>query len=111
MDHEKHPAMARGDQVRPRTVNATLQAWIAAHYNNDCAFALALVAGVVAVVIVILALIGVEARAVSFDRAAALAAMSLGYGVVQLDVTIVNTALNSIGASLGGGVSSRGRRS
>jgi DHA2 family methylenomycin A resistance protein-like MFS transporter len=34
-----------------------------------------------------------------------LAAMSLGYGIVQLDVTIVNTALGSIGASLGGGVS------
>src|SRR5215470_4921720 len=33
-----------------------------------------------------------------------LAAMSLGYGVVQLDVTIVNTALHAIGASLGGGV-------
>jgi DHA2 family methylenomycin A resistance protein-like MFS transporter len=33
-----------------------------------------------------------------------LAAMNLGYGVVQLDVTIVNTALNNIGASLGGGV-------
>src|SRR5258708_38456520 len=33
-----------------------------------------------------------------------LAAMSLGYGVVQLDVTIVNTALNSIGTSVGGGV-------
>src|ERR1700716_1480626 len=33
-----------------------------------------------------------------------LAAMSLGYGVVQLDVTIVNTALTSIGSSLGGGV-------
>ncbi len=31
--------------------------------------------------------------------------MSLGYGVVQLDVTIVNTALNSIGTALGGGVS------
>lgn len=31
--------------------------------------------------------------------------MSLGYAVVQLDVTIVNTALNSIGASLGGGLS------
>ncbi len=30
--------------------------------------------------------------------------MSLGYGVVQLDVTIVNTALSSIGNSLGGGV-------
>ena len=34
-----------------------------------------------------------------------LAAISLGYGVVQLDVTIVNTALNGIGTSLGGGVS------
>ncbi|MBV8443711.1 MAG: MFS transporter, partial [Hyphomicrobiales bacterium] len=34
-----------------------------------------------------------------------LAAMSLGFGVVQLDVTIVNTALSSIGASLGGGLS------
>ncbi len=31
--------------------------------------------------------------------------MSLGFGVVQLDVTIVNTALSSIGRSLGGGVS------
>jgi DHA2 family methylenomycin A resistance protein-like MFS transporter len=34
-----------------------------------------------------------------------LLAMSLGYGVVQLDVTIVNTALDRIGSSLGGGVS------
>ena len=34
-----------------------------------------------------------------------LAGMSLGYGVVQLDLTIVNTALNAIGLSLGGGVS------
>jgi DHA2 family methylenomycin A resistance protein-like MFS transporter len=33
-----------------------------------------------------------------------LAAMSLGFGVVQLDVTIVNTALHSIGSTLGGGV-------
>jgi MFS transporter, DHA2 family, methylenomycin A resistance protein len=33
-----------------------------------------------------------------------LAAMSLGYGVVQLDVTIVNTAINSIGRDLGGGI-------
>jgi DHA2 family methylenomycin A resistance protein-like MFS transporter len=31
--------------------------------------------------------------------------MSLGFGVVQLDVTIVNTALDAIGRSLGGGVS------
>jgi len=34
-----------------------------------------------------------------------LLAMSLGYGVVQLDVTIVNTALDRIGSSLHGGVS------
>jgi DHA2 family methylenomycin A resistance protein-like MFS transporter len=39
-----------------------------------------------------------------FAKPLTLAAMSLGYGVVQLDVTIVNTALNSIGSSLGGGV-------
>jgi hypothetical protein len=35
----------------------------------------------------------------------ALAAISLGYGVVQLDVTIVNVAIDSIGHSFGGGVS------
>src|ERR1700726_2489748 len=40
----------------------------------------------------------------SLSTSLTLAAMSLGYGVVQLDVTIVNTALNSIGMSLGGGV-------
>src|SRR5947199_10382059 len=37
-------------------------------------------------------------------KALALAAMSLGLGVVQLDITIVNTALSSIGISLGGSV-------
>jgi MFS transporter, DHA2 family, methylenomycin A resistance protein len=31
-----------------------------------------------------------------------LAAMSLGYGVVQLDVTIVNVAINNLGASFHG---------
>lgn len=40
-----------------------------------------------------------------FSKPLTLAAMSLGYGVVQLDVTIVNTALDSIATSLGGGVS------
>jgi DHA2 family methylenomycin A resistance protein-like MFS transporter len=35
-------------------------------------------------------------------EALTLIAMSLGYGVVQLDVTIVNVAVNSIGASFGG---------
>ena len=37
-------------------------------------------------------------------RCLTLAAMSLGYGVVQLDVTIVNVAIASIGAAFGGGV-------
>src|SRR5258708_1324413 len=37
-------------------------------------------------------------------RALALAAMSLGLGVVQLDITIVNTAVGRIGPPLGGSV-------
>src|ERR1700742_3136690 len=36
--------------------------------------------------------------------ALALTATSLGLGVVQLDITIVNTALSSISTSLGGSV-------
>jgi MFS transporter, DHA2 family, methylenomycin A resistance protein len=49
---------------------------------------------------------GPEGRpaATNLSTSLTLAAMSLGYGVVQLDVTIVNTALDSIGTSLGGGV-------
>lgn len=34
-----------------------------------------------------------------------LAAISLGYGVVQLDVTIVNVAIDSIGCPFGDGIS------
>ena len=45
-----------------------------------------------------------ETPQAKFSTSLTLAAMSLGYGVVQLDVTIVNTALNSIGSSLGGAV-------
>jgi hypothetical protein len=37
-----------------------------------------------------------------------LAAMSVGYGVVQLDVTIVNVAINSIGQSFGGVMGAHG---
>jgi MFS transporter, SHS family, lactate transporter len=48
------------------SVNATLQAGIAAHYGGDYAFALAIVAGVVAVAIVILTALGTEARGVAF---------------------------------------------
>ncbi len=50
------------------SVNATLQAGIAAHYGNDYAFALALVAGVVAGAIVLLAAIGAEAKGVVFGK-------------------------------------------
>jgi DHA2 family methylenomycin A resistance protein-like MFS transporter len=42
----------------------------------------------------------------SSSRPFTLAAVSLGFGVVQLDVTIVNTAIASIGKSLGGTVTS-----
>lgn len=41
---------------------------------------------------------------VDTNKRLTLAAMSLGYGVVQLDVTIVNVAINSISQSFGGGV-------
>src|SRR5579863_6484390 len=44
-------------------------------------------------------------KAAERRRALTLAAMSLGFGVVQLDVTIVNTALNALAAGFGGGVS------
>ncbi len=45
-----------------------------------------------------------SARDTRFAKALTLAAMSLGYVVVQLDVTIVNVAINSIGADFGGSV-------
>jgi SHS family lactate transporter-like MFS transporter len=51
------------------SVNATLQAAIAVHYGNDYAFALAIVAGVVAVAIVILTALGTEAKGVVFGDA------------------------------------------
>ncbi len=44
-------------------------------------------------------------KAMALKHALTLAAMSLGFGVVQLDVTIVNTALHAIGSAFGGGVS------
>jgi MFS transporter, DHA2 family, methylenomycin A resistance protein len=44
------------------------------------------------------------ARSARLGKALTLAAMSLGYVVVQLDVTIVNVAINSIGADFGGSV-------
>jgi DHA2 family methylenomycin A resistance protein-like MFS transporter len=48
---------------------------------------------------------GATGKSGNLAKPLTLAAMSLGYGVVQLDVTIVNTALHSIGSALGGGVS------
>jgi SHS family lactate transporter-like MFS transporter len=46
--------------------NATLQAGLANHYGGDYAFALALVAGVIAVAVALLAGFGLEARGVKF---------------------------------------------
>jgi SHS family lactate transporter-like MFS transporter len=46
--------------------NATLQAGIAAHYGGNYALALAVVAGAVAVAIVILTAFGIEAKGVVF---------------------------------------------
>ena len=45
---------------------------------------------------------GVDSRARMADKKQflTLTEMSLGYGVVQLDVTIVNTALGAIGSAL-----------
>ncbi len=48
------------------SVNATMQAGIAIHYGNDYALALAVVAGVVAVVIIVLAALGTEAKGAAF---------------------------------------------
>jgi SHS family lactate transporter-like MFS transporter len=50
------------------SVNAPLQAGIAAHFGGDYAFALAAVAGTVAIVIAVLTALGREARGVSFAR-------------------------------------------
>jgi MFS transporter, SHS family, lactate transporter len=51
------------------SVNATLQAGIAAQYGGNYALSLAVVAGTVAIVIVILTALGIEAKGMSFDIA------------------------------------------
>jgi MFS transporter, SHS family, lactate transporter len=51
------------------SVNATLQAGIAAHYGGDYGFALAIVAGTVAIVIAVLTAVGTEAKGVVFGKA------------------------------------------
>jgi MFS transporter, SHS family, lactate transporter len=53
------------------SVNAPLQAGIAAHFGGDYALALAAVAGSVAIVIVVLTALGHEARGIDFAQAAA----------------------------------------
>jgi MFS transporter, SHS family, lactate transporter len=55
------------------SVNAPLQAALAAHWGGNYALALALVAGIVAVVIVVLTALGTEAKGVAFGRALATA--------------------------------------
>jgi MFS transporter, DHA2 family, methylenomycin A resistance protein len=46
-----------------------------------------------------------QTQATAASTTATLVATSLGFGVVQLDVTVVNVAVKQIGSSLGGGVS------
>jgi MFS transporter, SHS family, lactate transporter len=53
------------------SANATIQAAIAAHYGGDYSFALAVVAGTVAIVIAILTALGTEAKGVAFENGAA----------------------------------------
>jgi SHS family lactate transporter-like MFS transporter len=53
------------------SANATIQAGIAEAHGNDYSLALALVAGIVAVVIAALAAFGPEAKGVRFGRAEA----------------------------------------
>src|SRR3984885_7696167 len=43
-------------------------------------------------------------RQESWPLTATLIATSLGFGVIQLDVTVVNVAVKQIGASFGGGI-------
>ncbi len=52
------------------SVNATLQAGIAAHYGGDYSIALAAVAGTVAIAIVVLSALGTEAKGVAFGNGA-----------------------------------------
>jgi SHS family lactate transporter-like MFS transporter len=53
------------------SVNATLQAGLAESNNNDYAFALAIVAGIVAVAVIVLTALGKEARGIVFGTPAA----------------------------------------
>jgi MFS transporter, SHS family, lactate transporter len=62
------------------SVNATLQASIAANYGGNYGFALAVVAGTVAVAIVILTAFGTEAKGIAFGRASAEALPETGAG-------------------------------
>jgi SHS family lactate transporter-like MFS transporter len=51
------------------SVNATLQAAVAAHYGGNYGLALAAVAGTVAIVIAVLTALGAEAKGVRFGTA------------------------------------------
>jgi SHS family lactate transporter-like MFS transporter len=61
------------------SVNATLQAMIAAHNGNDYGLALAIVAGTVAIVIAALCALGPEAKGVRFGRDAEVAPRAAGH--------------------------------
>jgi SHS family lactate transporter-like MFS transporter len=50
------------------SVNATLQAWLAHSHGDDYRFAMALVAGVVAIAVAVITMLGREAHGVAFGR-------------------------------------------
>jgi MFS transporter, SHS family, lactate transporter len=51
------------------SANATIQATIAVHFGNDYGLALALVAGIVAIVICVMTYLGIEAKGIAFGTA------------------------------------------
>jgi SHS family lactate transporter-like MFS transporter len=51
------------------SINATMQAGIASHFGGNYSIALALVAGIVAVIICVLTAVGTEAKGIAFGRA------------------------------------------
>ena len=68
------------------SINAPMQAWIAAQYGGDYAFALAVVAGTVAVVIAVLTALGTEAKGVAFGAGAAADANGAGLSTARSTV-------------------------
>ena len=66
----RFPVLCTSSAICWPSVNATLQAGIATTFAANCGLALAVVAGIVAIVIVVLTAIGTEAKGTAFAKAA-----------------------------------------